>query len=160
MKTIRAVAFFWIVVFLFCGCSGRLLDLGTPGQDPDPCAEKPAEEFSWLCEAASASGVRLDALHNLLLDSAAVAVILSDIPRDKVRRYIDRVEKYLDMAELERLTYSWLIGMVTEDASKEAALASILSRRISIFRSSQPISNWDLKLIRLHLRHQRQSLGV
>lgn len=149
-----------LAAVLIAGCGGKWpVDFGQASPENDPCLLKPAGEYSWLCEASAKAGVRLDVLHNLLLDSAAVAVILSDIPLDKIKKYLDKVESYLDIAVLEKKTYSWLIGMVTEDAAKEAVLASILSRRLTLFHSTQAVSSWDLHLIRLHIQHQKRSFG-
>ena len=142
---------------LFAGCQGMGFNLLTPPVGEDICLSKPPETTSYLCDAATKAGVSLNSVDSLLLDSSAVAVVLSKTDIAKVAVYLTKIDGYLN---LDALTYEFLISQMQIDAAQATVLKSILARHIAIFNSPQVISNYDLTLIRLHIAHQKAQFGL
>jgi hypothetical protein len=124
---------------------------------PDICLTKPADAKSYLCEAAAKSGMTLNTIDWILLDASAIGVIVAKLNKDQIKRFLDKMDGYLDM---QNMTYSLLIEKMQVDAASATAIQAIISRRVGIFMNPAVISNYDIGLIRLEIKRQKQQFGV
>lgn len=145
------------ICLLFFGCNFTFLNT-SPGDNI--CLQKPPEAKSWLCEASAAAGVTLDTVDGLLLDGTAIGVIVADVDIKRIGSFLDKVDRYLNLATIENLTYTIFFNRLNEDAAKVEVIKAMLNRRLAIFKNNEIISAWDLYVLRLAVQHQREQFGL
>lgn len=128
----------------------------TVNRGPSVCDVPETMEASFLCRAASSSGIPLEEYGYIILDAEAIALITEDITTDQVHAFCDYIRSTLVNMQ-GRLTYSELIMMAIAEA-RDRAIFGILSRRLMAFQSDLPISDidigfliWQLDLVRAQI---------
>jgi hypothetical protein len=148
-------------LLLFSGCDTLKPYVNlTATNSADICLQKPPEAKSWLCEAAAQQGVTLNSVNDLLLDATAVGVIVAKVDIAKIDKFTAKLQSYLDMASVEKLTYALLIKLMNIDAQDAVVLQSIINRRVGMFTSPEIISDWDIHLLSLAIQTQREQFGL
>jgi len=130
MKKIIAI----LIVLIVSGCA--MVHKG-----PSVCSNPDVARSSWLCEAAAKTGYPLEEFGYIILDAESVGIITEKITEDQVKDFCNVMRAILLSAQ--HLTYSRLIDAVFENA-RDRAIASLVSRRLIIFKSDLTVSNTDI----------------
>jgi hypothetical protein len=146
-----------LTICMFAGCTGKqIADMNTQA-GPDICLTKPPEVKSYLCDAAAKSGLTLNAIDGILLDASAIGVIAAKLNKDQIGKFLNKMDSYLDVKDM---TYALLIDKMKLDAASATAIQAIISRRIGMFSIPDIISDYDIGLIRLEIKRQKEQFGI
>lgn len=136
-KTFVLISNIIFIICLFAGCTAT-------HKGPSVCENEGIFEQSFLCQAASRTGIPLEEYGNLLLDVEASLLITEKVQANEIKEFIKLIRDYIRFAEGE--TYNDIISKTLKTA-KDRALASIISRRIGFFASDLPVSDIDTSFL-------------
>ena len=133
-----------IGVFLLSGCLGTPINWGAPKLPSQLCIEyDPAT--SYILKVTGDRGIPLNEVYYGLLDSAQIATGFKLIKREDLSKFMVDLGKWYD--ENYPMSLNTLIKHM-KDQEQAMALSGILTRRIGIFDSVQPIGLYDDCLLR------------
>ena len=145
MRTL--IALLAIVALFLTGCKvtdGTPINFGAPKLPATLCTEyDPAT--SYILKVTGERGVPLNEVYYGLLDATQLATGFKLIKREKVKEFMEELGKWYN--ENYPMSLNSLIKHM-KDQEQAMALSGILTRRIGIFDSFQPIGLYDDCLLR------------
>lgn len=156
----KRLTFLFVLVVLAIGCSA--VNMNYLKYEESICINRPAEyatDKSWICEASQKANIAPEEIDNFLLDGTAVLFITEAITREKMSKLVDNARDLLKN-DCAKLTYTEFLDQVFDDAVKLQLSLSILSRRLGLYYSNQPISKFDCWLITKAIDHQAEQFGI
>jgi len=136
-----------IVALFLTGCKvtdGTPINFGAPKLPATLCIEyDPAT--SYILKVTGERGVPLNEVYYGLLDPTQIATGLKLIKRENLKVFMEKLGKWYD--ENYPMSLNTLIGYM-KDQEAAMALSGVLTRRIGIFDSFQPIGLYDDCLLR------------
>jgi len=136
-----------IVALFLTGCKvtdGTPINFGAPKLPATLCIEyDPAT--SYILKVTGERGVPLNEVYYGLLDPTQIATGLKLIKRENLKVFMEKLGKWYD--ENYPMSLNTLIDYM-KDQEAAMALSGVLTRRIGIFDSFQPIGLYDDCLLR------------
>jgi len=164
MKTIMWLYLILLTTIIGCTQLGSIVN-GPAGPQPSVCDTQRPAEFanspSYICEVAKKANMTPEAIDGLLLDATAMAYVTDQVKIKDIGDFLSKVRQYLKPQDkCSGVSFDALIGFLDMEASKSQVLMSVLSRRIYMFRSMMPISDFDCWMINKSIQHQADQFGL
>jgi len=143
----KKLFFILLAIVFLTGCKvtdGTPINFGAPKLPATLCIEyDPAT--SYILKVTGERGIPLNEVYYGLLDPTQIATGLKLIKRENLKVFMEKLGKWYN--ENYPMSLNTLIGYM-KDQEAAMALSGVLTRRIGVFNSVQPIGLYDDCLLR------------
>lgn len=145
------------VAALVSGCATMY-----PTPTAPPLCSKPEAAGSVLCAIGARIGTTPEQMDTMLLDASLVGIGAKLTTGAEMQAAVAKVQKYVDGTS--SLSVNLIVGYLVKEAKIDPALAILLSRRLVFLQvpplDVQPLTPFDVQLIKGHLAHQTEQLSI
>jgi hypothetical protein len=153
----RALILIIGIALLFMGCA----TWGHITYEDSICVNRPvefADSKSWICVASERANLAPEEVDNFLLDATAVAWVFGASDQAAILNFLDNIEDLLG-EDCSNVSYTALLNQIFDDAAKVTIIMRVISRRLPMYYSDDPISPFDCWLIYEAIKHQREQFA-